>query len=56
MSLESVISYNHLILCLSLLLPSMFPSIRVFTKELVLLNEVAKVLEIQLQLQHGCIR
>ena len=30
MSMESVKSFNHLILCLSLLLPSVFPSIRVF--------------------------
>ena len=37
MSTESVISSNHLILCcLLLLLPSIFPSIRVFYKESVL--------------------
>ena len=37
MSLELVISSNHLILCHPLfLLPSIFPSIRVFTKESVL--------------------
>ena len=37
MSTESVMSSNHLILCLSLLLlPSIFPSIRVFSNESVL--------------------
>ena len=37
MSIESVMSYNHLILCHPLLLPpSIFPSIRVFTNESVL--------------------
>ena len=37
MSIESVMASNHLILCHSLLLlPSIFPSIRVFSKELVL--------------------
>ena len=37
MSSESVIPYNHLILCHPLLfLPSIFPSIRVFSNELVL--------------------
>ena len=38
MSIESVMSSNHLILCHPLLLPpSIFPSIRVFSDELVLL-------------------
>ena len=37
MSIELVTPYNHLILCCSLLLlPSIFPSIRVFSKESVL--------------------
>ena len=36
MSLESVMPSNHLILCHPLLLPSIFPSIRVFSNELVL--------------------
>ena len=36
MSIESVIPSNHLILCHPLLLPSIFPSIRVFSKESVL--------------------
>ena len=33
MSIESVMPSNHLILCHPLLLPSIFPSIRVFSKE-----------------------
>ena len=33
MSIESVMPSNHLILCLSLLLPSIFPIIRVFSNE-----------------------
>ena len=38
MSTESVMPFNHLILCCSLLpLPSIFPSIRVFSNESVLL-------------------
>ena len=46
MSIESVILSNHLILCcLLLLLPSNFPSMRVFS------NQVAKVLELQHQHQ-----
>ena len=36
MSYESVMLYNHLILCCPLLLPSIFPSIRVFSNELAL--------------------
>ena len=36
MSIELVIPSNHLILCRRLLLPSIFPSIRVFSKESVL--------------------
>ena len=37
MSIKSVMSYNHLILCYPLLLlPSIFPSIRVFSNESVL--------------------
>ena len=36
MSLESEMSSNHLILCHRLLMPSIFPSIRVFSNELVL--------------------
>ena len=35
-SIESVIPSNHLILCHPLLLPSIFPTIRVFSSELVL--------------------
>ena len=36
MTIESVMPYNHLILCHPLLLPSIFPSIRVFSNESVL--------------------
>ena len=36
MSIESVLPSNHLILCCPLLLSSIFPSIRVFSNELVL--------------------
>ena len=36
MSIETVMPSNHLILCCPLLLPSIFPSIRVFSKESVL--------------------
>ena len=35
-SFESVMPSNHIILCYPLLLPSIFPSIRVFSNELVL--------------------
>ena len=35
-SIESVIPSNHLILCCPLLLPSIFPNIRVFSNEAVL--------------------
>ena len=44
MSIELVMPYNHLILCHPLLLPSIFPSIRVFSNEGVLHIRVAKVL------------
>ena len=36
MSIESVMPFNHLILCCPLLSPAIFPSIRVFSKESVL--------------------
>ena len=50
MSIESVMPYNHLILCHPLLfLPSIFPNIRVFSKSS--LHQGAKVLEFQLQHQ-----
>ena len=51
MSIESVMLSNHLIFCCSLLLSSIFPSIRVFSNELALPNQVAKVLKLQLQQQ-----
>ena len=50
MSIELMMPSNHLILCCPLLLPSVFPSIRVFSNELAL-HIVAKVLELQLQHQ-----
>ena len=47
-SLESVMLFNHLILCCPLLLlPSVFPSIRIFSNDCSL--QVAKVLELRLQ-------
>ena len=50
MFIESVMPFNHLILCHPLLLlPSIFPSIRVFSNESAL--QLAKVLEFQLQHQ-----
>ena len=52
MSIESVMPSNHLILYRPLLLPpSIFPSIRVFSKESVLRITWPKVLEFQLQHQ-----
>ena len=53
MSIELVMPSNHLILCRPLLLlPSIFPSIRVFSNESVeISHQVAKVLEFQLQHQ-----
>ena len=50
--IESVMPCSHLILCnLLLLLPSIFPSIRVLSNEFGSLYQVAKVLELQLQRQ-----
>ena len=49
MSIEPVILSNHLILCCPLLLlPSIFPSVKVFSK-VGSLQQVAKVLELQHQ-------
>ena len=42
MSMESVMPSNHLILCRPLFLPSIFPSIRVFLNESVLLIRWSK--------------
>ena len=51
-SVESVMPSNHLVLCCPLLcLASIFPSLRVFSNKLTLSNQVAKVLELQLQCQ-----
>ena len=53
MSIESVMPSNHhIILCCPLLLSSISPSNRVFSSESAL-HQVAKVLELQLQLQHS---
>ena len=51
MSIESVMSCNHFTLCHPLLLPSIFPRIKVFSNESVLHFTLAKVLEFQLQHQ-----
>ena len=52
MSIELVMPSNHLILCCPLiLLPLIFPSIRVFFKWVSSSHQVAKVLEFQLQHQ-----
>ena len=49
MSIESVMPYNHLILCHPLLLlPSMFPRIRVFSSELAVCIGCPKLLERQI--------
>ena len=50
MSIESAMLSNHLILCDLLLLPSIFPSIKVFSNELALWFG-ANVLELQLHAQ-----
>ena len=52
MSIVSVMLSKHLILCCPLLLmPSIFPSIRVFFQWVSSLHQVAKLLELQLQHQ-----
>ena len=52
MSIESVMPFNHLILCRPLLLlPSIFPNIRVFSPVNSSSHQVAKLLEFQLQHQ-----
>ena len=52
MAIESVIQSNHLNFCHPfLLLPSIFPSIRVFSNWVRCFHQVAKVLELQLQQQ-----
>ena len=48
-SIASVMPSNHLILCCPLLLPSIFPSIRVFFQWVGCLYQLAKVLELQHQ-------
>ena len=51
MSIKSLMPSNHLILCHLLLLPSVFPSIRVFSSESVLHIRWPKYCEFQLQHQ-----
>ena len=52
MSIKSVLPSSHLVLCRPLLLlPPIPPSVRVFPNESTLHNEVAKVLEFELQHQ-----
>ena len=52
MPVESVMPSNHVILCCPLLLlPSVFPSIRVFFQWVSSLHQVAKILEFQFQHQ-----
>ena len=52
MSIESVMPSNHIVLCQPLpLLPSLFPSIRVFSSESALNIRWPKVLEVQLHHQ-----
>ena len=46
MSIESVMPSKHLILCHPLLLPSIFPIIRVFSQRVSCSHQVAKVLEL----------
>ena len=48
-SIESVMLSNYIILCCPLLLPSIFPSIRVFSNESALRIRWPKVLELQFQ-------
>ena len=51
MSIALVMPSKHLIFCRPLLLPSIFPSTRLFSNESVFSHRVAKVLELQLQHQ-----
>ena len=51
MSSELVMPSSNLVLCHPLLLPSIFPSIRVFSSESTLQIQVCEVLELQLQHQ-----
>ena len=54
MSIESVMPYNHLILCCPLLLlPSVFPSIRVFSNESVPSNRWPKYWSFSFSISHS---
>ena len=53
LSIESVMPSNHLILCCPLiLLPSIFPSIRIFSNEFSSSHQVAKILELDTRIQN----
>ena len=52
MTIELMKPFNYLILCCLLLLPSVFPNIRVFSSESALCIKWPKVLEFQLQHQY----
>ena len=54
MSIELVMPSNHLILCLPFLLPSVFPSIRVFSNESALRMKKRRVLEKTLESPLDC--
>ena len=47
MSIESMMPSNHLVLCFRHLLPSIFPSIRVFSNEVSSSHQVAKAIFLQ---------
>ena len=54
MSIESVMPFNHLVLCHSLLLlPSIFPRIRVFSNELALSIKWPKYWSFSLSIRHS---
>ena len=53
MSIESVMPSNHLILCLPLLLPSIFPIIRVFSNELVVCLRWPKYWNFNFSIRHS---
>ena len=53
MSIKSVMPSNHLILCCPLVPPSVFPSIRVFSYESVLLTRWAKYWSFSFSINHS---
>ena len=52
-SIDSVMPSNHIIFCHPLLLPSIFPSIRVFSSELALCNRWAKYWSFSFSISHS---